>query len=116
MALQQRLVRLARLRGRQLHGARLRQRRARHQGSTGETQLDSRRYEINDFQYLAGQIADDPFFNVNPQKVVATGGSYGGGFAWMALTDPMWKSPGGNDMKLAAVGAAVRLDRPRRTR
>ena len=71
-------------------------------GSTGEAQLDSRRYEINDYQYLAGLVADDPDFNVNPQKVVATGGSYGGGFAWMALTDPVWKSPGGNDMKLAA--------------
>jgi hypothetical protein len=76
--------------------------RAGPRGSTGETQLDSRRYEINDFQYLAGLIADDPFFNVNPQKVVPTGGSYGGGFAWMALTDPLWKSPGGKDMKLAA--------------
>ena len=56
-------------------------------------QLDSRAYEINDFQHLAGQIADDPFFNVNPQKVVTTGGSYGGGFAWMALTDPKWAEP-----------------------
>jgi dienelactone hydrolase len=72
-------------------------------GSTGETQLDSRRYEINDFQYLAGLVADDPFFNVDPQRVVATGGSYGGGFAWMALTDPKWASPGGKDMKLAVV-------------
>ncbi len=72
-------------------------------GSTGETQLDSRLYEINDFQYLAGVIADDPFFNVNPQKVVPTGGSYGGGFAWMALTDPKWQSPGSAAMKLAAV-------------
>ncbi len=72
-------------------------------GSTGESQLDSRSFEVNDFQSLAGQIADDPFFGVNPQKVVATGGSYGGGFAWLALTDPKWKSPGGLDMKLAAV-------------
>jgi dienelactone hydrolase len=72
-------------------------------GSTGETQLDSRAFEVNDFQYLAGLIADDSFFNVNPQKVIATGGSYGGGFAWLALTDPKWKSPGGLDMKLAAV-------------
>ena len=71
-------------------------------GSTGETQLDSRRYEINDFQYLAGLVADDPFFKVNPKKVVVTGGSYGGGFSWMAFTDPIWKSPGGKDMKLAA--------------
>jgi hypothetical protein len=71
-------------------------------GSTGETQLDSRRYEINDFQYLAGLVADDPFFNVNPQKVIPTGGSYGGGFSWLALTDPKWESPGGKAMKLAA--------------
>jgi hypothetical protein len=71
-------------------------------GSTGETQLDSRRYEINDFQSLAGQIADDPFFDVNPQDVVVTGGSYGGGFSWMAFTDPKWESPDGADMKLAA--------------
>jgi predicted acyl esterase len=74
-----------------------------NRGSTGETQLDSRRYEINDFQHLAGQLADDPFFNVDPSRVVATGGSYGGGFSWMALTDPTWRSPGGRDMKLVAV-------------
>jgi hypothetical protein len=72
-------------------------------GSTGETQLDSRLYEINDFQSLAGQVADDPFFNVNPQKIVATGGSYGGGFSWLALTDPIWNSPAGKPMRLAAV-------------
>jgi dienelactone hydrolase len=71
-------------------------------GSTGETQLDSRLYEINDFQHLAGQVADDPFFSVNPQKVLVTGGSYGGGFSWMASTDPIWDSPNGVPMKLAA--------------
>jgi dienelactone hydrolase len=71
-------------------------------GSTGEAELDSRRYEMNDFQYLAGLLADDPFFNINPQKVVPTGGSYGGGFAWLALTDPLWQSPAGTDMRLAA--------------
>jgi hypothetical protein len=71
-------------------------------GSTGETQLDSRRYEVNDFQHLAGQVVDDAFFNVNPQEVVVTGGSYGGGFSWMTFTDPIWDSPGGVGMKLAA--------------
>ncbi|MEX2196749.1 MAG: CocE/NonD family hydrolase C-terminal non-catalytic domain-containing protein [Thermoleophilaceae bacterium] len=71
-------------------------------GSTGWTELDSRRYEINDYQHLAGQLADDPFFHVDPQRVVATGGSYGGGFSWMALTDPTWTSPGGRDMRLVA--------------
>jgi len=33
----------------------------------------------------------------------ADGGSYGGGFAWLALTDPDWKSPAGKDMRVAAV-------------
>jgi predicted acyl esterase len=72
-------------------------------GSTGETQIDSLQYEMNDFQALAGMLADDASFNVNPQKVVASGGSYGGGFSWLALVDPKWKSYGGKDMKLAAV-------------
>ncbi len=75
-----------------------------NRGSTGETQLDSLAYEINDFQHLAGQLADDPFFGVDPSRVVATGGSYGGGFSWLALTDPVWNSPGGKPMRLAAVG------------
>jgi len=30
---------------------------------------------------------------INPRKVGAVGGSYGGGFTWLALTDPTWKSP-----------------------
>lgn len=72
-------------------------------GSTGQTQIDDARYEMNDLQHLAGQLADDPFFNVDPQRIVVTGGSYGGGFSWMALTDPVWKSPGGRDLRLAAV-------------
>ncbi|MDX6671837.1 MAG: type transport system ATP-binding protein [Solirubrobacteraceae bacterium] len=71
-------------------------------GSTGQAQLDDVRYEINDFQHLAGQLADDPFFHVDPQRVVVTGGSYGGGFSWLAMTDPVWKSPGGRDMRIVA--------------
>lgn len=73
------------------------------EGSSGTTQLDSRSYEINDYQYLVGLLADHdlarrsaglkPIFNINPSKVAAVGGSYGGGFAWLALTDPKWKSP-----------------------
>ena len=73
-----------------------------NQGSTGQSQLDSRRYEINDYQHLAGQLADDPFFHVDPERIVVTGGSYGGGFSWMAFTDPTWRSPGGRDMRLVA--------------
>lgn len=83
-------------------------------GSTGTTQLDSRRYEINDYQYLVGLLADmdaesraageKPLIRINPKKVGAVGGSYGGGFSWLALTDPTWKSPALNvPTKLAAV-------------
>jgi hypothetical protein len=66
-----------------------------NQGSTGQTQLDARNYEINDFQSLACQVTET--FNgsltlpdVDASKVVVTGGSYGAGFSWMALTDPFW--------------------------
>lgn len=83
------------------------------QGSTGTTQLDSRSYEINDYQYLVGLLVDHdaqrraaglkPIFNVDPTKVAAVGGSYGGGFSWLALTDPRWKSPATRKpIKLAA--------------
>lgn len=64
-------------------------------GSTGETHLDSRSYEINDMQSLACQVAaafnaSPTLPDIDPSTVVATGGSYGGGFSWMALTDPKW--------------------------
>lgn len=86
-------------------------------GSTGQTQIDSRRFEINDYQHLACQIManasqwdaiNGQSNRINPDAVVATGGSYGGGFAWMALTDPIWNcnaetGADGQRMKLAAV-------------
>ncbi|MEA2433584.1 MAG: type transport system ATP-binding protein [Actinomycetota bacterium] len=88
-------------------------RNSNDQGSTGSTQLDSRRYEINDYQYLVGLLADSdrsrlssdtlPLFGIDPKKIATVGGSYGGGFAWLALTDPTWLSPGGGfGMSLAA--------------
>lgn len=84
------------------------------QGSTGSTQLDARQYEINDYQYLTGLLADadaakrasgeQPLFGINRKKIGAVGGSYGGGFAWLALTDPSWKSPASTlGMRLGAV-------------
>ena len=77
----------------------------RGRGSTGETQIDSLQYEMNDMQHLACQVSGDPAFSVNPQKVIASGGSYGGGFSWLALVDPIWTCPaalGGQQMRLAA--------------
>ena len=87
---------------------------ANDEGSTGTTQLDSRRYEINDYQYLVGLLADHDamrrrsgrreVFDINPRRIGAVGGSYGGGFAWLALTDPTWRSPLHDvRMKLGAV-------------
>ena len=85
-------------------------------GSTGEAQLDSRRFEINDFQSLACQIHANAgswsaltghTAKIDPARVVVTGGSYGGGFSWMALTDPVWTcnadtGSAGQQMRLAA--------------
>ncbi|MEK6278025.1 MAG: CocE/NonD family hydrolase C-terminal non-catalytic domain-containing protein [Actinomycetota bacterium] len=92
---------------------------AGNRGSTGEMKLDSRRFEINDFQALACEsmaqagdfsaAAGHPV-SINPNGVVATGGSYGGGFSWMALTDPKWTcnpdtGAAGTDMSLVAAAA-----------
>ena len=72
-------------------------------GSTGEAQFGHRAYEVNDLQYLAGLLAEDPFFGVNPERVVVSGSSYGGGVAWLAMTDATWRSPRRRiDMRLAA--------------
>jgi X-Pro dipeptidyl-peptidase-like protein len=73
-------------------------------GSTGQTELDSRSFEINDYQHLACQAfgAASKFnqvtgrnVRINPKRLVTTGGSYGGGFSWLALTDPKWTCTGG---------------------
>jgi hypothetical protein len=90
-----------------------------NRGSTGETQLDSRSFEINDFQHLACQVlgaASSGDFDdvtgtavaIDADNVVVTGGSYGGGFSWLALTDPKWTctgdtGAGGTSMGLSAV-------------
>ncbi len=77
---------------------------SRGRGSTGEAHFGHRAYEVNDLQYLAGRLAEDPFFGVNPQRVIVSGASYGGGVAWLAMTDPTWRSPRKRiDMRLAAV-------------
>jgi X-Pro dipeptidyl-peptidase-like protein len=79
-----------------------------NKGSTGQTQLDHRAFEINDYQQLAGLLADDSFnvggqaVTIDAARVVTIGGSYGGGFSWLALTDPVWRSPAGKEMRLAA--------------
>jgi hypothetical protein len=76
-------------------------------GSTGVSELDSRQYEVNDMQDLVCQLAGDPFFGVDPHRVVVTGGSYGGGLAWMALTDPSWNCATTGRRDIQATLAAI---------
>ena len=88
--------------------------------TTGEaswTHLADRRWEIHDSQYLAGLLTDAGL--VDPQRIVASGGSYGGGQSWdlalsqdkvvtSASTDPAnpslvpWVSPLGTPLHLVA--------------
>jgi hypothetical protein len=89
---------------------------SQNRGSTGHTQLDSRSFEINDFQALAcNLLADQGEFSdatgqtvdIDQTKIVTTGGSYGGGFSWLSVTDPKWTcnadtGASGEDMSLAA--------------
>ena len=83
-------------------------------GSSGTAQLDSRRYELNDLQYLVGLLADydadrvaageKPLFSINRKKVAVNGGSYGGWLAWLAVTDHKWTSPARSlPMKVGAI-------------
>lgn len=86
-------------------------------GEESWVHLADRRWEIHDSQYLAGLLVDAGV--ADPQRIVATGGSYGGGQSWdlalsqdqvvgSASTDPAhplltpWTSPHGVPMHLAA--------------
>ncbi len=86
-------------------------------GEASWTHLSDRRWETHDSQYLAGILVDAGL--ANPHRIVASGGSYGGGQSWeLALsqnkvvastsTDPnnptltAWTSPAGTPMSLAA--------------
>src|SRR4051795_5834095 len=77
----------------------------------GWVHLDDVRYEARDVQYLAGLLADEGI--VDPQRIGATGISYGGGVSLelAALRDRIvradgtlvpWTSPAGTPMRIAA--------------
>ncbi len=55
----------------------------------GTIHLKSREFEIRDTQYLAALVAQAyPDLDVN--RVAVTGGSYGGGEAWLQASQPVW--------------------------
>lgn len=77
----------------------------------GYIRLMHNAYEVRDVQYLLGKLADEGV--IDPQKIGATGGSYGGGMSLQlgALKDRVqmpdgslvqWQSPNGTPMKIAA--------------
>jgi predicted acyl esterase len=79
--------------------------------ANGYIRLMDTRYEVRDAQYLAGRLVDEGL--VQPTRIGATGGSYGGGLsmALAALRDRVmqpdgtlapWTSPNGTSMSLAA--------------
>lgn len=76
----------------------------------GFVRLDDTRYEVRDAQIFAGMLVDEDL--VEPTRIAATGGSYGGGMsmALAALKDRImlpdgsyqpWTSPDGTPMSIA---------------
>ena len=71
--------------------------------SYGQAHLDSKYYEVKDFQSIAGQIVDWIPDLINPEKVGVTGDSYGGGISWLIVTtSSQFYSPVNVDIKIAA--------------
>ncbi len=82
----------------------------------GWIRLADARYEVRDTQYLAGLLADEGL--VIPDKIAATGSSYGGGQSMIlaALRNRVmlpdgslvpWQSPGGLPMEIAAAAPLI---------
>jgi predicted acyl esterase len=69
--------------------------------ATGWTHLADRRFETRDSQVVLGLLIDAGISD--PTRVVATGGSYGGGQSWLLATSLPWKTPAGRGpVQLAA--------------
>jgi predicted acyl esterase len=82
----------------------------------GWVRLMDTRYEVRDAQYLAGLLVDEGL--VDPERIGATGGSYGGGMSMSlaALRDRVmmpdgslvdWESPDGTPMRIAAAAPGI---------
>ena len=69
--------------------------------ATGWTHLADRSWETKDSQFLLGTLVDAGIADAT--KLVATGGSYGGGQSWLLATSLPWTSPAGRvGLQLAA--------------
>jgi predicted acyl esterase len=66
----------------------------------GYTHLADRRFEGRDSKFLLGRLVDAGI--ADRSRLVATGGSYGGGQSWLLATSMPWTSPGGLSLQLRA--------------
>jgi predicted acyl esterase len=66
----------------------------------GYTHLGQRAFETRDSRTLLGMLVDAGI--VDRRRILATGGSYGGGQSWLLATNMPWRSPGGARLQLAA--------------
>ncbi len=84
--------------------------------ANGYVRLIDNRYEVRDAQEFAGELADAGL--IDPRRIGATGGSYGGGMSMAlgALKDRKvmpdgtlvpWTSPGGEQMQIAATAPSI---------
>ena len=84
--------------------------------ATGWVRLLDTRYEIHDFQYLAGLLVDEGL--AQPKRIGAIGESYGGGSSIMLATlrDRImktdgtlapWTSPKGTPMRIAGAAPTI---------
>ena len=64
----------------------------------GKLFLKSRDFEIRDTQWLSALVAAG--FNVDPQQIAVTGGSYGGGESWTQASQATWSFPNSQDSSL----------------
>ncbi len=71
--------------------------------SWGQVNLADLNAEIRDLQSMIGHVVDEPDYQLNPEKVAVTGASYGGGHSWLALVDPVFATPQGQTVHIAAV-------------
>ena len=85
---------------------------------SGYVRLIDNRYEVRDAQEFAGKLADEGVGLIDPQKIGAIGGSYGGGMSMAlgalknrkVLTDYSvvpWTSPAGKPMQIAAAAPNI---------
>jgi len=57
----------------------------------GTIHLKSREFELRDTQWLAALVAQ-AYPDLDPNQVVVTGGSYGGGESWLQASQPVWNA------------------------